>query len=154
MFASGDSKADLTGTIRIWNINASSIHSTPDKLELDAAVTSIHFSPHCKEILSTHGPGKSTPVPPTHNEDLEVINRDPIPSKISNSLVVHSLPSLRHVTTLQGASTNIAGSLLSPNGQKLLLAVPGESKLKLWDVWGKPTLKRQPSALSYNGQIR
>lgn len=154
MFASGDSKADLTGTIRVWNVNASTIHSTPDKLELDASVTSIHFSPHCKEILSTHGKGKATPVPPTRNDDLEVINHDPAPSKISNSIVVHSLPSLRHVTTLSGASTNIAGSLLSPNGHKLLLALPEESKLRLWDVWGKPTLKRQPSALSYDGRIR
>lgn len=95
-----------------------------------------------------------TPTPPTYTEDLQIINNDPILSPFHNSVVVHSYPSLKHVMTLAGATSNIAGSLLSPNGQKLVLAVPGESKLKIWDVWGRPVIRRQASALSIDGRIR
>lgn len=155
MLASGDSASDNTGTIRVWNVSGvSSIHATPDRLELDASVTSIHFSPLCKEFLSTHGPGKVTPVAPTHTENLEVINHEPSLSKLSNSVAVHSFPSFRHVVTRTVGKNNIAGSLLSPNGQKILLAMPDENRLKIWDAWGKPSLRRQPSALSIDGRIR
>jgi len=158
ILATGDSTPEKTGTIRVWTIGGctsfayQSTHT--DKIELDAPVTSLHFSPHCKEILSTHGPGKTTPTLPTYTENLEVIENDPIPSPYTNSVVVHSYPSLKHVITLPGATANIAGSLLSPNGQKIVLAVPEESKLKIWDVWARPTIKRQASALSIDGRIR
>lgn len=141
----------------MWTIGGptSSYHyNHPDKIEFDAPVTSVHFSPHCKEILSTHGPGKSTPAASTYTENLELIENDPIPSPFTNSVVVHSYPSLKHVRTLPGATTNIAGSLLSPNGQKIVLAVPEENKLKIWDVWARPAIRRQASALSIDGRIR
>lgn len=163
MLASGDSALDGTGTIRIWNINTSSAHATsnyPDKLELDAQVTSLHFSYQCRELLSTHGPGKSTPAPTTPALDLGPdlpiqLNTDPIPSRMANSVVVHSYPHLRHVVTINAAASNIAGSVMSPNGQRVVLAVPEENKLKIWDVWGKrKELKRQDSSLSLARAIR
>ncbi|KAI0085501.1 WD40-repeat-containing domain protein [Irpex rosettiformis] len=158
ILATGDSTPEKTGTIRVWTVggSTSSMYQSPhpDKIELDAPVTSLHFSSHCKEILSTHGPGKTTPAPQTYTEDLQLIENDPIPSPYSNSVVVHSYPSLRHVVTLPGANSNIAGSLLSPNGQKIVLAVPEENKLKIWDVWARPTLRRTASALSIDGRIR
>lgn len=162
ILASGDSAADTTGTIRVWNVAGSSSthHATPNRLALDAAVTSLHFSPICKELLSTHGPGRpptpaTTPLaddrePPVFDYDT----RPSRPSRFANSVAVHAFPSLRHVTTVPGASSTIAGSLLSPNGQKVLLAIPGEGKLKVWDVWGKPVIRRQHSALSIDGRIR
>ena len=64
LLASGDSALDNTGTIRIWNINNSASSSSDSSrnltgiIPLDAQITSLHWSPHCKELLSTHGPGK------------------------------------------------------------------------------------------------
>ncbi|KAG6884431.1 hypothetical protein C0993_011190 [Termitomyces sp. T159_Od127] len=48
---------DVEGVMQLWNVNPLIQHSnatTPGKLELYAPITSIHFSPHCKEILTTH----------------------------------------------------------------------------------------------------
>ncbi|OCH92520.1 WD40 repeat-like protein [Obba rivulosa] len=158
ILASGDSASDGSGTIRIWNISPSTAFSSnhPDKLELDAQITSLHWSTHCKEILSTHGPGKSTPVPTTPSIDINneyfSFSNDPRPSRIANSVLIHSYPSLRNVATVAAASKNVAGSMLSPNGQRVLLAVPEEAKLKIWDVWGRcKELRRSNSVLSGSG---
>ncbi|KAG6879769.1 hypothetical protein C0992_011814 [Termitomyces sp. T32_za158] len=54
---------DIEGVMQLWNVNPLVQHSnatTPGKLELGAPITSIHFSPHCKEILTTHS---CTPSP-------------------------------------------------------------------------------------------
>ena len=146
--ATGDSTAEGSGTIRIWNVNNTLSSTHPDKLELDAQITSLHFSPHCKEILSTHGPGKMSPDHPNHT-DINTLPSDFTPSRIANSVVVHAFPSFRRVTTMVGARTNVAGSILSPNGQRVVIAVPEESKLKIWDVWAKrKELKRTSSTSS------
>lgn len=143
LLASGDSSARGTGTIQLWDISNSSYSGStaPGKLELSAQVTSLHFSPHCKELLSTHGPG------PTRDDgDLQSWPRA---INMANSVTVHSYPSLRHVVTLPVTSTGgVGGSVLTANGMKVVLAVPGENKLKLWDVWGKKKeVRRQPSFL-------
>ncbi|RPD77249.1 WD40 repeat-like protein [Lentinus tigrinus ALCF2SS1-7] len=142
---SGDSAPDGSGTIRVWDMSNDGDSSTrnperPTKLELDAQVTSLHFSPHINELLSTHGPGKLTEVPSLHHAE-------PLQSRIANSIVVHQFPLMRHVTTVSAAKKNIAGSVLSPNGQRIVLAVPEESQLKVWDVWGKFKEPKQRSLL-------
>ncbi|OBZ74424.1 Cell division cycle protein 20 [Grifola frondosa] len=162
ILASGDSAPDGSGTIRLWNVQecaASRLSNHPDRLELDAQVTSLHFSAHCKELLSTHGPGKSTPRRNTQSHlGIELglpvpstsADADMEPSKIANSVMVHSYPSMRHVSTMAVAGKNVAGSVLSPNGQRIVFAVPEEMKLKVWDVWGreKESLRRHSSLLN------
>ena len=89
-----------------------------------------------------------SPDHPNHT-DINTLPSDFTPSRIANSVVVHAFPSFRRVTTMIGARTNVAGSILSPNGQRVVLAVPEESKLKIWDVWGKrKELKRTSSTSS------
>jgi cell division cycle protein 20 (cofactor of APC complex) len=146
LLASGDSSSAGTGTVRLWNVNSSYSHSNaaePGKIEVDAQITSLQFSPHCKELLSTHGPG------PSATDADSQISR---PRKtMANSVVVHSYPSLRHVTTVSAAEKGVGDSALSPNGMKIVLAVPDESTLKVWDVWGKrKEIRRQPSFLERN----
>lgn len=44
---------------------------------------------------------------------------------------------------------------MSTNGQRIVLAVPQEGKLKVWDVWGKvKEMKRHRSVLDISTQIR
>ena len=98
---SGDSAPDGSGTIRVWDMtnDGDSLARNPErpnKLELDAQVTSLHFSPHINELLSTHGPGKSTEVPSLHQAE-------PLQSRIANSIVVQQFPLMRHVTTKSAA---------------------------------------------------
>ena len=147
LLATGDSGPTGRGTIQLWNVNASSAYSNaadPGKIELAAQITSLHFSPHCKEILSTHGPGPAptTDSPAQDTQSRPLINNSNIPNTDvlappMNSIVVHSYPSLRHVTEVSAAPSAISDSVLSTNGMKVIFAVPGEAKLKVWDVWGK-----------------
>lgn len=127
----------------------------PTKIELDAQVTSLHFSPHIREMLSTHGPGKVAPAPTAPSTPITPIDdpfgasipihAEPFTSRISNSVVVHQFPTMRRVTTVAVAKKNIAGSVLSPNGHRIVFAVPEESQLKVWDVWGKFKAPKPPS---------
>ena len=67
-------------------------------------------------------------------------------ARLRNSIAVHTVNHLQHVATASaGPDTPIAGSLLSPNGLKVLLASPQEGKLLLWDVWGKSKARPQGS---------
>jgi cell division cycle 20, cofactor of APC complex len=138
--------ADVQGTIRLWTVNAASTHSnatTPGKLELNAPITGLHFSPHCKELLSTHGAlpdaeGSNSTAPPN------TISRPKM--GFANSIAVHSYPSLRHVTTLNMVDKPIGCSVLSASGTRLVMTVPEEGKVNVCDVWSKrKEVKRQPS---------
>ena len=141
---SGDSAPDCTGTIRIWDLaddeSARRHPERPTKLELEAQVTSLHFSPQINELLSTHGAGKITEVP-------SLGHAPPLKPRIANSIAVHQFPLMRHVTTRAVGEKGVAGSVLSPNGQRVVLAVPEEAQLKVWDVWGKFREAKQKSLL-------
>ena len=145
----------------MWNVNTSSPHSnavTPGKLELGPPVTSLHFSAHCKELLSTHG---KKPIATANGEGPESpqislggMNLLSWPrAGIANGIAVHAYPSLRHVTTLSAAGKPIGNSVLNSNGTKLILAILDDNKIQVCDVWTKrKELKRQPSF--FNSMIR
>lgn len=137
MFATGD---DM-GILRLWNVNTKVLGSnamTPGELDLGCVITGVHFSPQCKEILTTHGAavgertltGKDKPLP-------------------ENGMAVHSLPTLRHVMNYdlpEGQKGMIGDSLVDSTGTRLIFATPGFNKIDVCDVWAKrKELRRQPS---------
>ncbi|KAF8628564.1 hypothetical protein AX17_005960 [Amanita inopinata Kibby_2008] len=135
---------DTMGAIRLWNIDVTSPRSNatvPGKLELDSPVTGLHFSPHCKELLSTHGAS-------LNNTDPSASHTWPRAS-VSNSIAVHSYPSLRHVTSFNVAEKPLGVSVLNAHGTKIVLSLPEDSKLNVCDVWSKrKEIKKQPSFMS------
>ncbi|KIL64656.1 hypothetical protein M378DRAFT_163128 [Amanita muscaria Koide BX008] len=136
LLASGD----MTGVIRLWNVDSTSRSNAaaPGKIELDSPVTGLHFSPHCKELLSTHGTSLVTPEASTSH----IWPR----TSVSNAIAVHSYPSLRHVTTLDVAEKPLGVSVLNALGTKIILSVPEDCKLNVCDVWSKrKEIKKQPS---------
>ena len=148
MLATGDAAPNGTGTIRLWNVTGStSQNPNPDVLELDAQITSLHWSTQCKELLSTHSMGKAldattSVATPTSSQS----------SGMANCVAVHSYPTLARVKTEYPATSAIAGSVMSPNGLKIIFAVPEDKQLKVWDVWGKKKeLRRQRSVVEPNG---
>lgn len=132
----------MDGTVRVWNISPSTAQSNaaaPGKLELGSPVTSLHFSPQCKEIMSTHGSKPTNPEDPVPPQTWPRVG-------VANAIVIHSYPSLRHVTTFTLAEKPIGNSVLNANGTKAILAVPDDGKISVCDVWSKrKELKRQPS---------
>ena len=136
MLATGDT----AGIIRLWNIDASapSNVTVPGKIELDSPVTGLHFSPHCKELLSTHGTSEA----PADQSASNVWPR----TSVSNSIAVHSYPSLRQVATLDVAEKRLGVSVLNAHGTKIILSIPDDCKLNVCDVWSKrKEIKKQPS---------
>ena len=113
------------GKIRIWNVNDSNFGTSPPAhvLSLNTSVTSLLWSPHCKELLSTHGvswlprggasdscpnlpssasaPG-SSPSPAGTGAGAGARRDRPVSAKtaLTNALAVHSFPSLRRVVSV------------------------------------------------------
>ncbi|KAM5532512.1 hypothetical protein V8D89_013799 [Ganoderma adspersum] len=149
------------GKVRIWNIN-NTIGTTPPThiIPLNTSVTSLLWSPHCKELLSTHGmswlprggPSESCPnlASTSTNTESSLMpgttrrrNRDrerPVSVKtpLTNSLTVHSYPSLRRVVSVPAHTGPVGHSCLSPDGTMVFTICPAEEAMKMWRVWGVP----------------
>ncbi|KAI0369304.1 WD40 repeat-like protein [Pilatotrama ljubarskyi] len=140
------------GKIRIWNINttpaaAPATHTIP----LNTSVTSVVWSPHCKELLSTHGmswqpragasescPNLPSDVGPNSRARRMRERERPMSIKtaLTNSLTVHSYPSLRRVVSVPAHTGAVGHSCLSPDGTKVFTICPAEEAMKMWQVWG------------------
>ncbi|KAF7297354.1 WD-REPEATS-REGION domain-containing protein [Mycena indigotica] len=145
---------DTQGSVRLWNVDAisGSNATTPSQFQTGSELVGLHFSANFKELLTTVGPA----VPP------QTINHSNIlwplgPTLAStNAVAVYSLPAFRPITResvlLASETSFVAGSVLSPMNtnapQKLVVALPEEGKLKVYDIWGRrKEVKRQASWL-------
>ena len=90
------------------------------------AITSLHWSPHCKELLSTHGDSWQDGVGGLKKHSTE----------FSNSITVHSYPSYNRLLSLTAHTSAIGHSCLSPDGTKIFTICPVEEAMKMWKVWG------------------
>jgi cell division cycle protein 20 (cofactor of APC complex) len=134
----------MTGSVKLWTVDASNSSSNanvPGNIELGSHVVNLHFSPTYKELLSTLGP-----LP---EAALEASSHQTWPrNNLSNSLAVHSYPSLRQITSFPISEDAVRGSVLNPSATKIVVAIPGQNKLKVFDTWGKKKeIKRQSSFL-------
>ena len=105
LLASGGGSNDAT--MHIWNTTTGArLHS----LRTPSQITSLLFSPHRKEILSTHGY-------PT------------------NSLMLHAYPSMERVAEIRDAhDSRVLFSALAPAGDVVVTGA-GDENLKFWRVW-------------------
>ncbi|KAL5498051.1 SLP1 [Sanghuangporus vaninii] len=105
LLASGGGTHDAM--IHIWNCNTGGrIHS----LQTPSQITSLHFAPNKKEILSTHG----------------------FPD---NAIMIHSYPALTKVGEIKEAhDARVLFSCVSPSGD-LVLTGAGDENLKFWRIW-------------------
>lgn len=122
------------GTIRIWSASSPSSHRTALKtFDLNTSVYSLHWSPHCKELLSTHGPSfQSNSRPNTSNQTSKTIL-----APLANSIAVHEYPSGKRLLSLSAHIAPVIHSCLSPDGQNLFTVCPREETIKMWHVWSK-----------------
>lgn len=104
----------------------------------------LHFSPNYKELLSTLGPLPASP-------EVADLRSWPRTGSVSgNSIAAHSFPSLRPIASLPVSEQEVCGSVLNTGSavHKIVVAIPGETKLKVYDVWGKrKEIRRQSSSL-------
>ncbi|KAF9458693.1 quinon protein alcohol dehydrogenase-like superfamily [Collybia nuda] len=131
------------GIIRIWSMSSPSSHRTPLKsLDLNSSIYSLHWSPHCKELLSTHGPSfQPCPRPNASNSGNTPVRPNQLPKIIStpltNSIAVHDYPSGKRLLALPAHIGPVIHSCLSPDGQNVFTVCPREETIKMWQVWSK-----------------
>ncbi|KAI0799604.1 WD40-repeat-containing domain protein [Irpex lacteus] len=101
---------------------------------LNASITSLHWSPHCKEILSTHGHAwnPESPADPTNARPMQV------KSPLTHSITVHSYPSYRRTVSVTAHIGPVGHSCLSPDGTMVFTICPTEEAMKMWKVWSIP----------------
>ncbi|KAI0076884.1 WD40 repeat-like protein [Panus rudis PR-1116 ss-1] len=141
LLATGSTYPD--GKIRIYNIKSDVSMPKPEKtITLHTSVTSLHWSPHCKELLSTQG----------SSWDPLASSTRPVPvpdSPLSNSIAVHAYPTLKRVITVTKAHQGAIGhSCMNWDGTRIFTLCPAEEAMKMWKVWDveKETEKKTPSA--------
>lgn len=137
------------GKIQLWNINKL---ATPLTIHTLTNITSLHWSPHCKEILSTHGSSWG----PWH-----VVRRAEPPPKqaprtaFTNSMTVHAYPSCDKIVSVNAHSAMIGHSCIGPDGCALFTVSPIEETIKMFKVWSAPEEKeKDDGGLGYQCTIR
>lgn len=145
---------------------ASACPTPVETFPLNTSVLSLHWSPHCKELLSTHGPSfvpilarrQSTSTLYTSGQRTlrkEHASVKYSPSPLSNSIAVHEYPSGKRLLTLTNAhQASVTHSCLSPNGENVFTVSPGEETIKMWQVWAKRSEVEKPLSAFANCAIR
>ncbi|KIY62074.1 WD repeat-containing protein slp1 [Cylindrobasidium torrendii FP15055 ss-10] len=122
LLATGGGTNDAT--MHIWNVNTGArVHSQ----KTPAQISTLQWSPHKKEILSTHGY-------PT------------------NAIMVHAYPSMERVAEIRDAhDSRVLFSCVSPAGD-VVLTGGGDESLKFWKIWEAPSAagKKKKSALEFD----
>jgi len=116
LLASGGGTSDAT--VHIWNTTTGArLHS----LATPSQVTSIQWSPHRKEFMTTHGY-------PT------------------NAVMIHAYPSMERVVEIRDAhDSRVLWSALGPNGDVVCTGA-GDENLKFWRLWEVPKVKKGKEA--------
>ncbi|KAF9484167.1 WD40 repeat-like protein [Pholiota conissans] len=151
------------GKIRIWSTTSLSSH-IPEPLHtisVNNSVLSLQWSPHCKELLSTHG-RSFMPLPPTPPRrraiSLSGVKAksppNPATAKLTytqtaftNAIAVHEYPSGKCLMTLTNAHTDaVTQCCLGPSGENIFTVCPKEETIKMWKVWGKQPPAPKPES--------
>lgn len=154
LLATGSTYPD--GKIKIWSTssisgrNSEPLHTIP----LNTSVNSLHWSPHCKELLSTQGSSFLHVPPPRSSRRNNVSRADSalttVQTPLTNSIAVHEYPSCKRLLTLtQAHGSSVTHSCISPNGEHIFTVCPKEEAIKMWQVWAEPLslgMKESPFA--------
>ncbi|KDQ10398.1 hypothetical protein BOTBODRAFT_36297 [Botryobasidium botryosum FD-172 SS1] len=132
VLASGGGVKD--GTIHLWSVHTGALlHSHP----LQSQITSLHFSPHCKELLSTHGnPNPSLTSSLAASSSSSSLLRNSIQTHAYRFLSPEDTWTFTRVSSVPHAHfSRIITGCVSEDGKRCM-TVAGDEVLKVWSVWG------------------
>ena len=153
LLATGSSFPD--GNIRIWSTSSLSNHSPEPQhtISLSTSVNSLHWSPHCKELLSTQG-SSFAHMSSSRSSRRNVTSQTGLPfttvqTDLTNSIAVHEYPSCKRLLTLsQAHASAVTHSCVSPKGEHVFTVCPREEAIKMWHVWAEPLSFRKETAFA------
>ncbi|KAG8900786.1 ubiquitin-protein transferase activating protein, partial [Tulasnella sp. 403] len=125
LLATGGGTGDAQ--VHFWS---STTGARVNTLQTPAQVSSVHFSPHCREFMTTHG----API---------------------NAIMIHSYPSMSKVAEINDAhDARLLGSSVSPAGD-VVCTYAGDENVKFWKVWEVPKKRKEKTGLgSANPSVR
>ena len=123
LLASGGGTNDQT--IHFWS---STTGARTASLHTETQVTSLIWSPHSKELLSTHG----------------------FPN---NTICLWSYPSLQKIYDVPAHDARVLCSALSPDGCTVATGAPDEN-LKFWKIWEPKSVGKKSDDGERDGQGR
>jgi len=119
LLASGGGTGDAT--VHVWS---STTGARIGSIQTPAQVTSVHFSPHSKEVFTTHG----------------------FPT---NSIMLHAWPSGNQVAEIRDAhDARVLCSAVGPAGDVVATAA-GDEVIKLWKLWEIPSKKTKTKSIRH-----
>lgn len=146
LLATGSTYPD--GKIRVFTTKATAPIAHPQHvLPLHTAVTSLQWSPHAKELLSTHGTSWDPRAPRAAGGRPVAV-----PTPYTNSITVHAFPSGRRLLSVAAHAGAVGHSCLSPDGTMVFTICPAEEAMKMWKVWSAPALPAKAAA-SFSGKF-
>ncbi|TFK48204.1 WD40 repeat-like protein [Heliocybe sulcata] len=141
------------GMIKIWSFKSLTGSAVPHPepshtLAYDTSVTSLIWSPHCKELLSTHGYSWKQPATSTRGKPVPVV------SPMSNSVTVFRYPSYSRLISTKSHANPIAMGVLSPDGTQIFTVCPKEENMKLWKIWSPAPKEEKENIMQQQSIIR
>jgi len=150
LLATGGSGKD--GMVHLWSLSSSDMtnrsHRHLQSSMFSSEVTSLHFSPHTRELLMTYGKAikkrcAEALKPSSHRRHSRTIPPVPPPPR---GIAVYSYPSLKRVHAVDAHKSPIFDSVLSTDGTSLLTYGKDEM-VKTWKIWGEREKKKSPTMM-------
>ncbi|KAI9463935.1 WD40 repeat-like protein [Russula earlei] len=131
LLATGGTYPD--GRIHIWSTSqlANTLSPAPvETIQTHSSVYSLQWSPHSRELLSTHGFA-------WHTRDRLPDVPETAASPYTNSISVHAFPTCRRLVSVTAHTGTVSQSCLGPDGTMVFTICYREEAMKMWKVWGQ-----------------
>lgn len=141
LLATGGGTRD--GSIRFWDTSRAVL--TGPTINTNAQITSLHFAPSCREIVSTHGYAFAP---------VEGHSGATLPAPRKHSVMVHQYPSGNMTNSLFDASHGrITHSCISPDGTRIVTCGSDDS-IRIYRIFGKQNLPSSTRLNLFGNTIR
>ena len=131
LLATGGTYPD--GRIHIWSTSLLTNTTSPppvETIQTHSNVYSLLWSPHSRELLSTHGFA-------WHARERLPDIPEPAASPYANSISVHAFPTGRRLVSVAAHTGTVSQSCLGPDGTMVFTICYREEAMKMWKVWGR-----------------
>jgi cell division cycle 20, cofactor of APC complex len=142
LLATGGGTKD--GAIRFWDVKRARLKRLV--INTNSQVSSLHFAPTCREIVSTHGYAFAPTVDPDGTGPA-------LPAPRRHSLLVHNYPKGEQVARVfEPAHGRITHSALNPDGTRIVTCGSDHS-MRVYKIFGKQDVVQRTDHTSLSTNV-